>query len=68
MQNTNTAVEIKPYMISELSKFYQVSDKTFRNWLKALEDKLGKRLGRYYSIKQVEIIFRELGIPKTVVL
>lgn len=59
-------IEIKPYMISELAKFYQVSDKTFRCWLKGLGERLGKRIGRYYTIKQVELIFHEFGTPKTV--
>jgi hypothetical protein len=62
------SIEIKPYMISELAKFYQVSDKTIRCWLKGVEDRLGKRIGRYYTIKQVEMIFQEFGIPKTIEL
>jgi len=60
------AIEIKPYMISELAKCYQVSDKTFRCWLTAFSERLGKRCGRYYNIRQVEIIFAELGTPKTI--
>ena len=56
---------IKPYMPGELAKYYQVSEKTFRCWLDAFKDKLGKRSGRYFNIKQVELIFQELGTPKT---
>lgn len=63
MANT---IKVKPYMISELAKYYQVSDKTFRCWLTAFTEKLGKRCGRYYNIRQVEIIFAELGTPKTI--
>ncbi len=66
MTTTSKSIEIKPYMISELAKFYQVSDKTFRCWLKGFADRLGKRIGRYYTIKQVEMIFQELGTPKTI--
>lgn len=57
---------IKPYMPGELAKYYQVSEKTFRCWLAAFKDKLGKRSGRYFNIKQVELIFQELGTPKTI--
>ncbi len=64
-QSEKTSIEIKPYMLNELAKFYQVSDPTFRSWLKGIADKIGKRHGRYYSVKQVEIIIEELGCPKT---
>jgi len=53
-------------MPGELAKYYQVSEKTFRCWLAAFKDKLGKRSGRYFNIKQVELIFQELGTPKTI--
>lgn len=59
-------IEVKPYMPGELAKLYQVSEKTFRCWLAAFKDKLGKRSGRYFNIKQVELIFQELGTPKTI--
>jgi hypothetical protein len=65
-QSEKTSIEVKPYMLNELAKFYQVSDPTFRSWVKALADKIGKRIGKYYSVKQVEIIFEELGCPKTI--
>jgi hypothetical protein len=65
-QSEKTSIEIKPYMLNELAKFYQVSDPTLRSWIKGFSDKLGKRVGRYYSAKQVEIIFQELGCPKTI--
>ncbi len=65
-QSEKTSIEIKPYMLNELAKFYQVSDPTLRSWIKGFSDKLGKRIGRYYSAKQVEIIFEELGCPKTI--
>jgi hypothetical protein len=52
-QSEKTSIEIKPYMLNELAKFYQVSDPTLRSWIKSFADKLGKRVGRYYSAKQV---------------
>ncbi|MCA0429038.1 MAG: DUF4248 domain-containing protein [Bacteroidetes bacterium] len=65
-QSENKSIEIKPYMLNELARFYQISDPTLRAWIKGFEEKLGKRVGRYYSAKQVEIIFEELGLPKTI--
>jgi DNA-binding transcriptional MerR regulator len=59
-------IEIKPYMIGELAKYYQVSEKTLRCWLKGFADRLGERNGRYYTIKQVEMIFQELGTPQVI--
>lgn len=60
------ALDIKPYMPGELARYYQVSEKTFRSWLTAFKERLGKRSGRYFNIKQVELIFEELGTPKTI--
>ena len=61
-------LSVKPYMPGELAKYYQVSEKTFRCWLTQFKERLGKRNGRYFNIKQVELIFQELGTPKTIEL
>jgi hypothetical protein len=69
MQNNESKpLPVKPYMPGELANYYQVSEKTFRCWLGAFAERLGKRNGRYFNIKQVELIFQELGIPKTIEL
>ena len=60
------SIEIKPYMPNELARFYQVSHPTFNKWVKGISEKLGKRNGQYFSVKQVEIIFEEFGMPKTI--
>ena len=59
------SIEIKPYRPNEMAKFYQVSYPTFLKWITAFKERLGERNGLYFSVKQVEIIFDELGIPKT---
>ena len=67
MQKTTSIqvpIETKPYMVGELAKLYQVSEKTFRCWITVFSDRLGQRIGRYYNIKQVELMFQELGTPK----
>jgi hypothetical protein len=56
-------IVLKPYSIGELAKLYDVDRKTFRSWLKPIMKELGKRQGRYYNIKQMKIIFKQLDFP-----
>ncbi len=56
-------IAVKPYCISELSKIYEVSDKTINKWLKPLEASIGEKRGRLYTVAQVELIFQFLGLP-----
>lgn len=56
-------IHIKPYSMKELSVLYGVSSVTVRNWMKPIRKKIGQRVGIYYTIKQVEIIFEHLGVP-----
>lgn len=65
-QSFKQTVEIKPYLSKDLLRFYQVSYPTLNKWIDGIKDKVGKRNGAYWSSKQVEIIFQELGMPKTI--
>jgi hypothetical protein len=42
---------------------YAVSKKTMTRWLKPHLIKIGQREGRYYNVKQIQIIFEILGLP-----
>ena len=64
MSTTKRIVEIRSYSIGELSKLYEQSVKTMNRWLKPHVDTIGQRQGRYYTVKQVELIFEALGLPK----
>ena len=64
MSTTKRIVEIKCYSIGELSKLYDMSVKTMNRWLTPHIEIIGKREGRYYTVKQVEKIFDLLGLPK----
>ena len=64
MSTTKRIVEIKSYSIGELSKLYEMSVKTMNRWLKPHNDIIGKREGRYYTVKQVKQIFDLIGLPK----
>lgn len=58
-----SSTNITPLSCSELGELYGVHSKTFKKWIFPFKDKIGKRIGRYYSIRQVKIIFRYLGLP-----
>lgn len=64
MSTTKRIVEIRSYSIGELSQLYDQSVKTMNRWLKPHADDIGKRQGRYYTVKQVRKIFEALGLPK----
>ncbi|HEX6913603.1 MAG TPA: hypothetical protein VF145_00090 [Chitinophagaceae bacterium] len=55
---------LKAYSIQELANMYGVGIKTFKHWLKAFRDEIGPRIGRFYFVSQVEIIFKRLGTPE----
>jgi hypothetical protein len=57
---------VKPYTTSELAAFYKVCSRTLRKWLKSIENEVGERIGRYYTVNQVKIIIEKLGIPKDI--
>ena len=59
----NMVAEVRPYSTKELSGFYQVPGKTFLKWLRPFKPDIGSKRGRFYTVKQVEIIFERLGIP-----
>ena len=54
---------VKPYTVKELCALYETSFKTFKKWLRPFQELLGVRVGWYYSVRQVEVIFYKLGVP-----
>ncbi len=56
-------VYVKPLCIRELSLIYGVSYKTMSIWLRDLKVEIGFKRGRYFTVKQVGIIFESLGVP-----
>lgn len=64
MSTAKRIVEIRSYSIGELSKLYEMSVKTMNRWLKPHLEVIGKREGRYYTVKQIQQIFDLLGLPK----
>jgi hypothetical protein len=57
-------IALKPYTTKDLMVIYNVrSYKTWNRWIKPIKDKIGIRIGYYYSIPQVKMIFDLLELP-----
>ena len=61
--NTTNDTKIKAYTPKELANFYNVSIKTLRTWLLPHQQDVGERKSKYYTAKQVRIIFERVGEP-----
>ena len=57
---------VKPYCYKELISLYGVSHKTFKNWIYPFTNELGEKRGRYFTVKQVELIFQKIGFPNNI--
>lgn len=62
------SIPLKCYTSTQLAEIYEVCPKTFRKWLKPFKAEIGVRVGFFYSIKQVAIIFEHLGVPGRMLL
>jgi hypothetical protein len=54
---------IRAYTLKQIAGLYCVSKQTFKIWLKPFEKEIGKRIGHFYSVKQIKIILEKLGTP-----
>lgn len=61
--STTNETTAKPFTPGELADLYGVSLKTMRTWLQPHIKSVGERRGKYYTAKQVRIIFEKLGEP-----
>jgi len=60
--------QLKAYSLNELAQIYEVSTRTFSKWLQPFKQEIGERCGRYYTVKQVQVILDKIGIPQTMML
>ncbi len=60
-----SSIEIRPYTAKQLAALYGVSTNTFYKWINRHKEAVGKKIGHFYTIKQVQIIFDRLGYPFT---
>ncbi|HMJ48799.1 MAG TPA: hypothetical protein VK498_15815 [Ferruginibacter sp.] len=57
-------IPIKPYSVKEMCVLYNISYKTYFKWCDMFRKEIGPKKGRYYTIRQVRIIFERLGFPE----
>lgn len=57
-------LEVRAYTTKELSELYRIGERTFNKWIEPFSQEIGTKVGHYYNINQVEIIFKRLGTPK----
>jgi hypothetical protein len=67
MTDTRKFITLKAYSPGEIAKIYEVDRRTMNKWLKPFKEEIGLRLGRYYTIAQVRIIFLKLSVPGIVI-
>ena len=63
MEKKLKSLQLKPCGTKELARLYDVKPRIIRVWLEPFISLIGERNGRYYTIKQVAIIFEKLGEP-----
>jgi len=50
---------------AEIARLYSVSTRTLYKWISPFKNKIGERNGRYYTIRQVYLIYHFLGWPES---
>lgn len=54
---------VRPCNLKELAEQYSVSTKTLRTWLEPHVEKIGERRSRYFTARQMKIIYECIGEP-----
>ena len=57
---------LRPLTHKQLAQMYGVSWLTFQNWIKRVENEVGKKTGHFYHVPQVRKIFQLFGMPKQI--
>lgn len=65
-RSNEQVIPLRHYTMKELASMYGISKNTLRKWLKPLQESIGERIGNYFSIPQVKIIFAALQLPSSV--
>jgi hypothetical protein len=56
--------KLQPYTTKDLCLLYGVTYKTLQRWLNEINGELGKKIGKFWNVYQVEIIFKRCGRPE----
>ena len=63
----NSQIQLRPYCLKELAALYEVKPRTIKIWLQPFLSVIGAKSGRFYTLKQVEIIFNKIGEPNEII-
>lgn len=66
LKNEGNGIPVKPYSNKELAAIYGVHPDTFRTWVDPHREAMGKRIGIFYTVKQVEYLFDKLKLPYSI--
>jgi transposase len=61
-------IQLKAYSLTEVAMLYEVSGRTLKTWLTPFKSEIGQKVGRYYTPKQMKVIFERLGMPDSLFL
>lgn len=64
LKRIKTTVPIQAYTTEELALLYKITPKTFLKWLVPFQADIGQKIGWFYNIRQVTIIFEKIGQPE----
>ncbi len=63
MNTTFVKKDLRPYTKKEIADLYGRSVTSLTTMLKPYNEDIGKKIGRYYTVTQVSIIFKKLNPP-----
>lgn len=66
--DTDGKLFVKPYRLSDLATIFDINRKTMRRWMLRYPEELGKREGKYFSVRQVEFCLQTFGLPGKVIV
>jgi len=58
-----STVPTQPYTTDEIAMLYGITAKTFLKWTEPFKNEIGQKIGWYFNVRQVNIIFEKLGRP-----
>ena len=62
-QHQLNALRLQPSTLKDLCAMYNTTPKTFKRWILPFISEIGVKNGRYFSILQVSMIMKRLGMP-----
>lgn len=55
---------LQPYTTEEMASLYNITTKTFLKWIEPFVNDIGEKIGWYFNVRQVEVIFEKIGRPE----